>query len=282
MSLPLTATLGDLTAEDGTRLTTYRWAAPHQVVRGRVHVIHGLGEHAGRYEGLAQRLRAQGFDVWAHDHRGHGRSDGARGVLPHTAALIDDAASVLRHMQTANGDGLPCVVLGHSMGGLVAAALAARGTERVDGLVLSSPALALALSWPQQRLLAFMHRWAPDVTISNGLHPERLSHDPAVVAAYVNDPWVHRRVSARLIHGMLDNAPGVFSAAAQWRIPTLLMFAGDDALVDPEGSRRWARAAPAAMLQAQEFPGLYHEIFNETPELAAPVWVRLQDWFKAF
>jgi alpha-beta hydrolase superfamily lysophospholipase len=282
VSLPLTATLGDLTAEDGTRLTTYRWAAPHQVVRGRVHVIHGLGEHAGRYEALAQRLRAQGFEVWAHDHRGHGRSDGARGVLPHTAALIDDAASVLRHMKAANGDGLPCVVLGHSMGGLVAAALAARGTERVDGLVLSSPALALALSWPQQRLLAFMHRWAPDVTISNGLQPQRLSHDPAVVAAYVNDPCVHGRVSARLIHGMLDNAPGVFSAAAQWRIPTLLMFAGDDALVDPEGSRRWARAAPAAMLQAQEFPGLYHEIFNETPELAAPVWVRLQDWLKAF
>jgi alpha-beta hydrolase superfamily lysophospholipase len=245
-------------------------------------LIHGLGEHAGRYEGLAQRLRAQGFEVWAHDHRGHGRSDGARGVLPHTAALIDDAASVLRHMHAANGDGLPCVVLGHSMGGLVAAALAARGTERVDGLVLSSPALALALSWPQQRLLAFMHRWAPDVTISNGLHPERLSHDPAVVAAYVNDPWVHGRVSARLIHGMLDNAPGVFSAAAQWRIPTLLMFAGDDALVDPEGSRRWARAAPASVLQAQEFPGLYHEIFNETPELAAPVWASLSDWLRAF
>lgn len=282
MTLPLTATLSDFTAEDGTRLTTYRWAAPHQGARGRVHVIHGLGEHAGRYEGLAQRLRAQGFEVWAHDHRGHGRSDGARGVLPHTAALIDDAASVLRHMHAANGDGLPCVVLGHSMGGLVAAALAARGTERVDGLVLSSPALALALSWPQQRLLAFMHRWAPDVTISNGLHPERLSHDPAVVAAYVNDPWVHGRVSARLIHGMLDNAPGVFSAAAQWRIPTLLMFAGDDALVDPEGSRRWARAAPASVLQAQEFPGLYHEIFNETPELAAPMWARLQDWLRAF
>ncbi len=282
MTLPLTATLSDFTAEDGTRLTTYRWAAPHQGVRGRVHVIHGLGEHAGRYEGLAQRLRAQGFEVWAHDHRGHGRSDGPRGVLPHTAALIDDAAGVLRQVQAAHDDGLPCVVLGHSMGGLVAAALVARGTERVDGLVLSSPALGLALSWPQQRLLAFMHRWAPDVTISNGLHPERLSHDPAVVASYVNDPWVHSRVSARLIHGMLDQAPRVFSAAAQWRIPTLLMFAGDDTLVDPEGSRRWASAAPASILQAQEFPGLDHEIFNETPELAAPVWARLQDWLRAF
>ena len=282
MNLPLTATLSDFTAEDGTRLTTYRWAAPQQGVRGRVHVIHGLGEHAGRYEGLAQRLRAQSFEVWAHDHRGHGRSDGPRGVLPHTAALIDDAAGVLRQVQAAHDDGLPCMVLGHSMGGLVAAALVARATERVDGLVLSSPALALALSWPQQRLLAFMHRWAPDVTLSNGLHPERLSHDPAVVAAYVNDPWVHSRVSARLIHGMLDQAPGVFSVAAQWRIPTLLMFAGDDALVDPEGSRRWASAAPASILQAQEFPGLYHEIFNETPELAAPVWARLQDWLSAF
>lgn len=277
----LTATLGDFTAEDGTRLTTYRWPAPEQALRARVSLIHGLGEHAGRYEGLAQRLRDQGFEVWAHDHRGHGRSDGARGVLPHTAALIDDAAAVLRHTQ-AFDDGLPCVVLGHSMGGLVAAALAARGTERVEGLVLSSPALALALSWPQQRLLAFLHRWAPNVTISNGLHPERLSHDPAAVAAYVNDPLVHSQVSARLIHGMLDHAPGVFSAAVHWRIPTLLMFAGDDTLVDPEGSRRWARAVPAAMLQAQEFPGLYHEIFNETPELAAPVWARLNDWLKAF
>lgn len=278
----LTATLGDFTAEDGTRLTTYRWPAPEHGLRARLALIHGLGEHAGRYEGLAQRLRAQGLEVWAHDHRGHGRSDGARGVLPHTAALIDDAASVLRHMQAASGDGLPCLVLGHSMGGLVAAALVARGTERLDGLVLSSPALALALSWPQQRMLAFMQRWAPDVTISNGLHLERLSHDPAVVAAYVNDPWVHGRVSARLIHGMLDNASSVFSAAALWRIPTLLVFAGDDALVDPEGSRRWARAAPASVLQAQEFPGLYHEIFNETPELAAPVWARLQDWLRAF
>ncbi len=282
MTLLLTATLGDLTAEDGTRLTTYRWAGPHQGVRGRVHVIHGLGEHAGRYEALAQTMVTQGFEVWAHDHRGHGRSGGPRGVLPHTAALIDDAAGVLRQVQAAHDDGLPCVVLGHSMGGLVAAALVARGTERVEGLVLSSPALGLALSWPQQRLLAFMHRWAPDVTISNGLHPERLSHDPAVAAAYVNDPWVHSRVSARLIHGMLDQAPGVFSAAAQWRIPTLLMFAGDDALVDPEGSRRWASAAPASMLQAQEFPGLYHEIFNETPELAAPVWASLNDWLRAF
>ncbi len=278
----LTATLGDFTAEDGTRLTTYRWPAPEHGLRARLALIHGLGEHAGRYEGLAQRLRAQGLEVWAHDHRGHGRSDGARGVLPHTAALIDDAVSVLRHMQAASGDGLPCLVLGHSMGGLVAAALVARGTERLDGLVLSSPALALALSWPQQRMLAFMQRWAPDVTISNGLYLERLSHDPAVVAAYVNDPWVHGRVSARLIHGMLDNASSVFSAAALWRIPTLLVFAGDDALVDPEGSRRWARAAPASVLQAQEFPGLYHEIFNETPELAAPVWARLQDWLRAF
>jgi alpha-beta hydrolase superfamily lysophospholipase len=282
VSLPLTATLSDLTAEDGTRLTTYRWASSHRGVRGRIHVIHGLGEHAGRYEALAQTMLTQGFEVWAHDHRGHGRSGGERGVLPHTSALIDDAVWVLRHVQAANGDGLPCVVLGHSMGGLVAAALVARSTERVDGLVLSSPALALALSWPQQRLLAFMHRWAPDVTLSNGLHPERLSHDSGVVAAYLNDPWVHSRVSARLIHGMLDHAPGVFSAAAQWRTPTLLMYAGDDALVNPQGSRRLSSLAPASVLQAHEFSGLYHEIFNETPALAAPVWARLNDWIKAF
>jgi alpha-beta hydrolase superfamily lysophospholipase len=282
VSLPLTATLGDFTAADGTRLTTYRWGDAQQTQRGRVHLIHGLGEHAGRYEALAQALLAQGFEVWAHDHRGHGRSHGARGVLPYTAALIDDAVGVLRHVQTAHQGAGPCVVLGHSMGGLVAAALVARGTERVDGLVLSSPALALSLSWPQQRLLAFMHRWAPDVTLSNGLHPERLSHDPAVVAAYANDPLVHSRVSARLIHGMLDHAPAVWAAATDWRTPTLLMYAGDDALVNPQGSRRLASLVPPSVLQAHVFPGLYHEIFNESPALAAPVWARLLNWLKAF
>jgi alpha-beta hydrolase superfamily lysophospholipase len=278
----LTATLGDFTAADGTRLTTYQWIGPVQGKRGYVHLVHGLGEHAGRYEALARVLVAQGFEVWAHDHRGHGKSDGPRGVLPYTAALIDDTASVLRHLQAANKGDLPYLVLGHSMGGLVAAALVARATERVDGLVLSSPALALALPWPQQLLLAFMHRWAPDVTLSNGLHPERLSHDTAVVAAYANDPLVHSRVSARLIHGMLDHAPAVWAAAKDWRTPTLLMYAGDDALVNPQGSRRLANSVPPSVLQAQAFHGLHHEIFNESPALAAPVWARLLNWLKAF
>jgi alpha-beta hydrolase superfamily lysophospholipase len=276
MSLPLSATLGEFVAADGTRLTTYTWSTPKEPTRGWAHVVHGLGEHAGRYEALAQTLLAQGFSVRAHDHRGHGRSQGRRGVLPHTQALIEDTRAVLQHTRD---HAQPLVLLGHSMGGLVAAALVAQTPSMVDGLVLSSPALALDLTWPERQLVALLMRCAPNLTVSNGLHPERLTHDPGAVAAYVNDPLVHSRVSARLIRGMTDNAPHVWDAAPQWRTPTLLMFAGDDALVSPAGSRRLTQLLPPEVLEAHEFKGLYHEIFNELE--AEVVMGTLTQWLSA-
>ena len=112
---------------------------------------------------------------------------------------------------------------------------------------------------------------APALTLGNGLKPEYLSHDPAVVAAYVADPLVHDRICARLGAFVATEGEAVCAAARGWRVPTLLIYAGDDRLVAPRGSDAFAAAAAAggAPVTVARFPALYHEVFNE-PEPADP------------
>ena len=168
--------------------------------RAVVLIVHGLGEHAWRYDPLAERLNQWGFAVRGYDQRGHGDSGGARGVLPRDDALMEDLHEVLedtrRHI--AQPWACPLILLGHSMGGLLAATWVMRGFTPVDGLVLSSPALDAGIGPLRRQLIALLHRWAPNLTLSNGLDPRQISHDPAVVDAYRQDSRVHDRISARL------------------------------------------------------------------------------------
>ena len=130
-----------LRTADGQALALREWLATPAAPLALVHITHGLGEHAGRYAHVAQRLNALGFAVRAHDHFGHGLSSGARGGLPNELRLVDDLALLIDDAR-ATYPGLPVVLLGHSMGGLVAASFVARGVRPVDALVLSSPALS--------------------------------------------------------------------------------------------------------------------------------------------
>jgi len=171
---------------------------------------------------------------------------------------------------------LPLIVLGHSMGGLVAACHVAARKLRVDGLVLSSPALDPGLNAFQKLLVEYLPRIAPNFTAGNGLDPNFISHDPAVVAAYKADPLVHDRISARLARFIAEGGPMVLSHASQWTVPTLLMYAGADKLVNPRGSQAFAAAAPAQLVTVRCFDGLYHEIFNEAN--AEPVFDTLKGW----
>jgi alpha-beta hydrolase superfamily lysophospholipase len=273
-----------LRTADGVALKLRHW--PLDAPRGRVLLVHGLGEHAGRYGHVAAALNAAGWAVSAHDHRGHGQSAGARGVLAADDSLLQDLACVVDAVRGAGqgpGPG-PFVLLGHSMGGLVAArfvaeALAAqpaRWSRAVDALVLSSPALDAGLSGPQKLLLTVMGRLAPDWALGNGLKPEWVSRDPAVVRAYLADPLVHGRVTPRLVRFIVDGGRCVRERAPQWRVPTLLLYAGADRCVAPAGSRAFAAAAPPAVVTAQAFEPLYHEIFNEPEQ--AQVLERLTAW----
>jgi alpha-beta hydrolase superfamily lysophospholipase len=256
-----------LTTPDGLRLHLQRWPAPGPA-HGTVQIVHGLGEHIGRYAALAAGLNTAGWHVAGHDHRGHGRSEGPRGaVVGDGSCLLADTAAVLDHVR---GPGRH-VMLGHSLGGLVAARFVAEGLTRgaarwqreVDGLVLSSPALDIGLGPAQRLLLAGLGRVLPDLGVGNGLKAAWISRDPETVRAYEADPLVHRRVTPRLVRFMLDAGAEVQRLAPHWRVPTLLMWAGADRCVRPAGSAAFALAVPRAALVAQEWPGLYHEIFNE-------------------
>ena len=175
-------------------------------------------------------------------------------------------------------EGAPLVLLGHSMGGLVAARFVAMHLRPVDALVLSSPALDPGLSAFQKLLLATLPRIAPDLRVGNGLDAQYLSHDPAVAAAYLADPLCHDRISARLARFIASAGPATVARAAHWSVPTLLLWAGSDKLVNPAGSRAFAAAAPKAVVQSHCFEPLYHELFNESPELAEPVFDMLRRW----
>ncbi|MGV3569411.1 MAG: alpha/beta hydrolase [Ramlibacter sp.] len=276
---PSESTVSTYTTSAGDNLAVQDWPLPEgQAPRGKVLIVHGLGEHAGRYDHVARRLNAWGFVVRGYDHHGHGDSDGKRGALPHATRLVDDLADLADSARRRHPE-LPLLLLGHSLGGLVAASAVAHGKVQVDGLVLSSPALATWLSPLQQVLMAVVPRIAPNLVVGNGLDAQYLSHDPAVVAAYRADPRVHDRVSARLARFIGDEGPEVVRRAPQWTVPTLLMYAGADRLVNPAGSRDFAATAPNAIVTSRCFEPLYHEIFNEAD--AGPVFEQLRQWLDA-
>ena len=281
------ASLSPLAAADGQALMQHDWPAPAGAPRAQVLLVHGLGEHAGRYAPLAGELRDWGFAVRAYDQRGHGLSGGARGGLTHDTGLLDDLAAVIdatRRMQQRGQPGLPLILIGHSLGGLVASRFVSLQLRPVDALVMSSPALDPGLSAFQKILVATLPAIAPNLRVNNGLDPRYLSHDPAVVAAYRADPLVHPKISARLARFIATAGPATVAAAAHWHVPTLLLYAGADHLVNPAGSRAFAAVAGASAqvqpgtLSAQVFESLYHEIFNEAPTAAAAVRAALKTW----
>jgi alpha-beta hydrolase superfamily lysophospholipase len=274
------STLSTFTASDGDNIAVQDWLLPEGVaLRGSVLIVHGLGEHAGRYDHVARRLTESGFAVRSYDQYGHGESGGVRGALPTPYRLLDDLADLVDSTRRRNGERLPLVLFGHSLGGLVTASFVARGGLPVEGLVLSSPALATRLNPLQKFLLGVVPRLAPNLTVANGLDADYLSHDRAVVDAYRADHLVHDRISGRLARFIADEGPAVIAAAPRWRVPTLLLYAGDDHLVDPGGSRAFTHAAPRAVVTSHCYETLYHEIFNEPGN--EEVFSALRQWLDA-
>jgi alpha-beta hydrolase superfamily lysophospholipase len=273
-------TLTTFVASDGDNVVIQDWPLdPGVAVRGVVIIVHGLGEHAGRYDHVARQLNSWGFAVRGYDQCGHGESGGLPGSLPTDTRLLDDLADIVDSTRSRMEKSTPLIVLGHSMGGLVAARFASLGLRPLDGLVLSSPALDPGLSGFQKLLVAVLPNLVPNLRVGNGLDASFISHDPKVVAAYRADRLVHDRISARLARFIATAGPATMAEAGQWKIPTLLMYAGDDRLVKPQGSRDFAAAAPQKLVTTVCFDGLYHEIFNELD--ARPVFDTLRQWLDA-
>lgn len=273
---------------DGLALLTRHWPlAGARPAPGVVLLVHGLGEHIGRYEHVAQHLNQQGWAVVGYDHRGHGRSPGKRGALRDHHDLLHDLAAAVDATRQAYPT-QPLVLVGHSLGGAIAARFAAAHAtpaetapwaRPIDGLVLSSPALAIPIGAFQRLLLATIGQLTPDVAVSNGLKPAWICHNPATVAAYQADPLVHDRVTGRLTSWLIEAGQTVRTRAAQWNTPTLIMWGGEDRCVDPAGSAAFAASAPRDRVASHPWPHLSHEIFNEVEQ--ADVLAAMSGWLQS-
>lgn len=255
-----TATVDHIASPDGTKLAYRHW--PVAGASLRLAVLHGLGEHSGRYERFAQGMAPFGVETYALDLRGHGLSAGARGHVDSWAQWIDDAAAFFSHIESQVSDEV--VPLGHSFGGavLLSAVLAGR-VPRAKRFVVSSPALKLKVAVPAWKasLGKMTSRIAPRLTMNNEVDAKTISRIPEVVDAYRTDPLVHNKISSRMFSEWQRAAEDDLARAGEITIPFLIVAGSDDALIDPDGSRRLHERAPTSELHI--FEGRYHEPFND-------------------
>ncbi|WP_082728177.1 alpha/beta hydrolase [Burkholderia mayonis] len=253
---------------DGLELASYRWAAAASLAapRATVALVHGLAEHAGRYQALAERLTAAGIEVVAADLRGHGHSPGARAWVERFDQYLQDADALV---SSAARDATPLFLMGHSMGGAVAALYmverAAARRAGFAGLILSSPALAPGRDVPKWMLAMsrFISRaWPrfPAIKIDAAL----LSRDPAVVAANRADPLVHHgSVPARTGAEILDAMQRIERGRAALRVPVLVYHGTADKLTEPDGSRDFGAHVGSPDRTLTLYEGCYHETMND-------------------
>jgi alpha-beta hydrolase superfamily lysophospholipase len=259
----------------GRRVCLHDW--PRAGADAAVLLVHGLGEHAGRYGRLAAWLNARGYAVRSYDQRGHGRTPGQRGALSGPLALLEDLARVYAHFAATQAT--PPLLLGHSMGGLVALRAVLDGHVTPPALVLSSPALRTWVPAWEQALARRLSPVLPNLPLRSGLPFDALSHDASVVAAYRHDPLRSGWITPRLARFLFESGPHCIARAARLAVPTLLLVAGADRLVDADGSRAFAAAAqPGGKLTTRVFDGLFHELFNEAEPLRSAVLGELEAW----
>jgi alpha-beta hydrolase superfamily lysophospholipase len=258
-------------AGDGTRLLLRQWPA-HGDPWASVLVVHGLSEHSGRYEQLGEWLAGAGLRVHAYDHRGFGGSGGRRGHVDRWGQLLDD---LQQRLAAVRGDGLPSVLFGHSMGGLICAEYAEDPRPQPDAMVLSAPGLDSGHPRYLHWLAAVLGRVLPLIAISGGHDFSVLSRDSAVGEAFRTDPLVVNRQTTRF--GMEAFAAQSRTRAGIGRIhvPTLVIHGSDDWLVPLSASEALARLPG---VERRVYPGLRHELHHEPEgrQVAADVvaWLR--------
>jgi alpha-beta hydrolase superfamily lysophospholipase len=251
-----------LFSPDGQQLYGQGWPCD-QKPKAVVCVVHGLGEHCGRYAHVAEALNAACYAVLAYDQRGHGQTAGQRGHAPSFDTLLDDVSLLLAEAANCY-PGLPRFLYGHSMGGNVVLRHAMTRRPQIAGVIATSPALgANKTPLPTRVIGRIMYRVKPTFSLSNGLDQAGLSHDPRVIDDYQGDPLVHDRVSARFGLDLLDSMAWVSAHAAEFPpIPLLLVHGTDDRITSPAATQAFASQVKGEH-ELKLWDGLYHETHNE-------------------
>lgn len=236
---------------------------PDGEAHGVLCLVHGLGEHSGRYQNVGEYLTRGGYALLASDLRGHGKTDGPRGYARGFEQLHDDIDHLLNEA-SRRFPGKPRFLYGHSLGGTLVLSHALRRKPHVEGVVASGPGLRTSLT--EQTLKVFIiTRFAslfPAMTLPTGLLPELISTDPAVVQAYVNDPLVHDRTSLALARDSIRELDFLFEHAAEFSLPLLIQQGGADRIIYPRGASEFA-ALVEGPCTLKIWEGMAHEVHNE-------------------
>lgn len=265
-------------AQDGLKLYAQGWL-PEAQPKAVVCLVHGLGEHSGRYAHLAEYLNQAGFAMLSFDLRGHGRSGGKRGHTPSFEAFMQDMDLLLAEAQNRYPEH-PCFLYGHSLGGILVLNYGLRRQPSLAGVVATSPGLRTALEQQaaKVRLAKILGVLLPELSMPTGLDASGLSHDPEVKKRYLEDPLVHGVATLNMAKTTLAAIQWAFEHAHEWRLPLLLMHGSQDPIAFLRGSQEFAeKAGDRATLKVWE--GMYHETHNEVDK--DQVFAYLLGWLES-
>ena len=241
----------------------YQTWKPEGTPKACILLVHGIGEHSGRYEHVANWFNQRGYLFMSYDLPGHGKSDGVRGHAQSYAAIHDITNHFLDVLDAAYPS-IPLILYGHSMGGELVLDYGFTNSQHVDGIISSSPGL-IPGNPPSSVIIALsgiLQAIAPKAQIDNNLPLEGLSRDQTVIDRYNADPLVHSKISMRMGYELISRGKWIIEHAAEFpEIPLLLQVGEKDILVAPEGPISFARNHPG--FECKVWPGLYHELHNE-------------------
>ncbi|WP_158618158.1 alpha/beta hydrolase [Chitinophaga lutea] len=230
-------------------------------------IIHGIGEHVGRYTHVARFFAEEGYLVAGIDHYGHGKSDGKPGASKTLDEIFDYVDAFIGHMQHVYR--MPVVLYGHSMGGGILTGFLLHRHPRVKAAIISAPALIVARN-PNALLRGVLGIGAalfPHLRIAQGLDIHKISHDPAEIEKFTADPLRHDKASLRLLHLLVSNGRWCLEHAGRLQVPALLLHGDADEFTSVAGSRTFAERAPKQLLTYKEWKGFYHEMHNEPEKM---------------
>ena len=259
--MPSPETHSTFRTRDGLALSEFHY--PCSAPRARVVLVHGYAEHMGRYPHVIEALTGAGFEVHAFDLRGHGRSEGVRGHVRRFQEYLDDLDLFLEEELPRD---LPRFLIGHSLGGLLSLRYVLDRPDAFKALAVSSPYLHLAtdVHFLKEAAATAASHLAPKLLTKSPIAAKSLSHDPAMVEAYIADPLVFKTFTARWFVEARKAQEEVLERAAEIRLPVLMMIGTADPIAQPERSRQvFARlGSPDKTLKV--YDGFFHEVFNET------------------
>jgi acylglycerol lipase len=251
-----------LRSKDGLQLYVQGWE-PGGSVHAVICLLHGLGEHSGRFDHLARFLLLSGYAVISFDLRGHGKSEGIRGHFPSIDAVMHDIDALIITARKRYPS-VPVFLYGHSLGGILALHYVLRFKPELAGVVVSSPGLRTSLENQKAKiaLARLLVKIAPSMTLPTGLDARSLSRDARVVRNYIQDPLVHDRASSAFAVTVLQAIKWTYQHASEFQLPLLLMHGTADRLAFCQGSQEFA-AYVQGDLTLKLWDSFFHELHNE-------------------